>query len=247
MTTVIKLGGSLLDDKNRRADALASIAAAWNSGRQLVLVHGGGKHVDAALAKVGIAKRTHAGLRVTDDATLDVVVSVLGGTVNKMLVAELTALGIRAAGISGCDGSTLIADRHEPIDGVDLGHVGQVTGSNRALITAMLTYGILPVVSSVAQGPAGTLLNVNADTAAAAIAVAHNADALHFITDVPGLLDATGNVVGRLTVRDAHVLLGSGAVSGGMRPKLHAALNALQSGVGAIHIGEEGGTHLVAA
>jgi acetylglutamate kinase len=245
--TVIKLGGSLLDDAARRERALRVIVERWNRGESLVLVHGGGKHVDAALARRGIAKRTHAGLRVTDDATLDVVVSVLGGSVNKMLVAELTALGVRAAGISGCDGATLVAERHEPIDGVDLGHVGRVTGSNRALVRAMLTYGILPVVSTVAQGPHGSLLNVNADSGAAAIAVAHGASTLHFITDVAGLLDADGNVVPSLTALDAHALLASGAISGGMRPKLQAALTALASGVRSIAIGEEGGTALVAA
>jgi len=167
--------------------------------------------------------------------------------VNKMLVAELTALGVRCAGVSGCDGATLVADRHEPIDGVDLGHVGRVTGSNRMLVRALLTSGIMPVISTVAQGPNGTLLNVNADSGAAAIAVAHGASMLHFITDVPGLLDASGNVVARLTAKDAHALVASGVVSGGMRPKLQAALTALEGGVAAISIGEEGGTNLVAA
>ena len=236
---VIKLGGSLLDDRGRRARALQVIVDAWNRGERLVLVHGGGKHVDAALAKLGIAKKTHAGLRITDDATLDVVVSVLAGAVNKMLVAELTALGVRAAGISGCDGATLVADVHPPIDGVDLGHVGQVTGSNRMLVGALLTSGTLPVVSTVAQGPNGSLLNVNADSGAAAIAVAHGASMLHFITDVPGLLDADGHVVPSLTARDAHTLLAGDIVRGGMRPKLQAALAALESGVGAIAIGDE--------
>ncbi|HVR38504.1 MAG TPA: acetylglutamate kinase [Thermoanaerobaculia bacterium] len=247
MTTIIKLGGSLLDDPVRRARALHIIVDRWHRGERVVLVHGGGKHVDAALAKVGIPKRTHAGLRITDDATLEIVVSVLGGSVNKMLVAELTALGVRCAGVSGCDGATLVADRHEPIDGVDLGHVGRVTGSNRMLVRALLTSGIMPVISTVAQGPNGTLLNVNADSGAAAIAVAHGASMLHFITDVPGLLDASGNVVARLTAKDAHALVASGVVSGGMRPKLQAALTALEGGVAAISIGEEGGTNLVAA
>ena len=85
--TVVKLGGSLLDDQVRRAAALQKIADRWNAGEQIVLVHGGGKHIDAALSRAGIAKKTHAGLRITDDATLDIVVSVLGGTVNKMLVS----------------------------------------------------------------------------------------------------------------------------------------------------------------
>lgn len=160
---VVKLGGSLLDDPARRAEALSAIAAQWNRGEEIVLVHGGGKHVDANLKRLGIPKRTYAGLRVTDDETLVVVVATLAGSVNKMLVAELAAIGIRAAGISGCDASTLAAEPQPPIDGIDLGHVGRVTGGNPTLIRAMVTYGILPVVSSVAEGPNGTLLNRTAE------------------------------------------------------------------------------------
>jgi acetylglutamate kinase len=244
---VIKLGGSLLDDAARRTDALRAIVALWNAGEELVLVHGGGKHIDAALAKLGIAKKTHAGLRITDAATLDVVVSVLGGTVNKMLVAELTKLGVRAAGVSGCDDATIAAVQHPPIDGVEMGHVGQVTASNPALVKAMLAAGIMPVVSSIAQGPDGTILNVNADSGAAAVAVALRATSLQFITDVAGLLDADGNVVSKLRLDAAEELMGTNVISGGMRPKLQAALHALRAGVGAIEIGENGGTQLVAA
>ena len=242
---VIKLGGSLLEDAGRRSAALAGIVAAWNGGEQLVLVHGGGKHIDARLQQLGIPKRTIGGLRITDDETLAVVVSVLTGSVNKSLVAELTSHGVRAAGMAGSDAGTLIAERHPPIDGVDLGHVGRVTSANRTLIRAMLTYGILPVISSVAQGPNGTLLNVNADSAATAIAESLGARALHFITDVAGLLDADGNVVSRLTADQAHLFLASNVVSGGMKPKLEAALLALSRGVRSISIG--GGTELVAA
>ena len=243
--TVIKLGGSLLDDPERRTLALRNVVARWNAGENLVLVHGGGKHIDAQLAKLGIAKKTYAGLRITDDQTLDVVVSVLGGTVNKMLVAELSKLGVRAAGISGSDAATLMAVPHPPIDGVELGHVGQVHGANVTLLKAMLTYGMLPVVSSIAQGPQGTLLNVNADAAAASLAVALRAQSLHFITDVAGVLDADGLVVPQLHLAAAEEFLTN--VSGGMRPKLQAALSALTSGVREIVIGEEGGTQLVAA
>ncbi len=242
---VIKLGGSLLDDQSRRAEALASIAASWNSGESIVLVHGGGKHVDAALKQLGIAKKSYAGLRITDDATLDVVVSILAGSVNKMLVAELTAMGVKAAGVSGADAGTLIADIHPPIDGVDLGHVGQVKTADKTLIRAILRERILPVVSSVAQGPNGTLLNVNADSAAAAIATSLRADSLQFITDVAGLLDSKGAVVPSLTANAAQQLLASETVTGGMKPKLQAALGALEAGVASIHIG--GGTQLVAA
>lgn len=254
---VIKLGGSLLDDADRRNAALRKIVARWNAGENIVLVHGGGKHVDAALARLGIAKKTYAGLRITDDATLDVVVSVLGGTVNKMLVSELTRLGVRAAGISGCDGATLVAEKHPAIDGVDFGHVGRVLHSNRTLIQTMLTYGTLPVISSIALSAEGQLLNVNADTAAAAIAVGLGVRELLFFTDVAGLLDENGCVVPALNASGVEQMLASPAVGGGMRPKLEAALAALRAGVPQITIGlppaggrqhiTEGGTQLVAA
>jgi acetylglutamate kinase len=242
---VIKLGGSLLDDATRREAALNKIVARWNAGEDIVLVHGGGKHIDAALAQAGIAKKTHAGLRITDDATLHVVVSVLGGTVNKMLVSELTKLGVRAAGISGCDGATLVAEQHPPIDGVELGHVGKVRHASRGLIASLVTAGTMPVISSIAMGQNGELFNVNADSAAAAIAVAIGARELLFLTDVEGLLDANGRVVPLLHASDAETFIAN--VTGGMKPKLVAALSALTSGVGAISIGEEGGTTLVAA
>jgi acetylglutamate kinase len=197
------------------------------------------------LAKLGIAKRTHAGLRITDDATLDIVVAVLGGIVNKLIVSELTALGVRAAGISGSDASTLIAEVHPPIDGVDLGNVGRVIASNPTLVRSMLTYGILPVVSSLAISNQGALLNVNADSAASALAVALRAESLQFITDVAGVLDPQGAVVSYLDADGVEQWID--IVSGGMKPKLQAALHALRSGVKTIAIGENGGTSLVAA
>ena len=244
---VVKLGGSLLDDAARRHSVLQQIARAWKKGEKIALVHGGGKHVDAMLKRLGIPKKTAGGLRVTDDATLEIVVNVLAGSVNKMLVAELWGLGVRAAGISGADGGTIVAQVHAPIDGVDLGHVGKVAISDPKLIRALLASGNLPVISSVALGPKGTLLNVNADAAASAIAVGARAESLVFITDVAGLLDAKGNVVRKLCAPEAAAMLETEVVSGGMRPKLQAALHALRAGVSRIAIGEMGGTELVAA
>jgi acetylglutamate kinase len=256
--SVVKLGGSLLDDRTRRAAALAKIADRWNAGEEIVLVHGGGKHIDAALLAAGIPKRTHAGLRITDDATLEIVVAVLAGRVNKMLVSELTALGVRAAGISGCDGGTLIAEQHPAIDGVELGHVGRVTRANPGFMKAMLTQGVMPVLSTVGASITGELFNINADTAAAAVASALRAPELRFLTDVEGLLDQNGKVVPLLDAKQLEEMLESPIVTGGMKPKLHAALNALKSGVSQITIGlpatdyrlpttESGGTTLVAA
>ncbi|HEX3582021.1 MAG TPA: acetylglutamate kinase [Thermoanaerobaculia bacterium] len=230
---VIKLGGSLLDDAQRRDAVLREIARAWHRGEQLVIVHGGGKHIDAAMQKRGIAKKTHAGLRITDDVTLEIVVEVLDRVVNPLIVSELIALGVNAEGISGA--SVLIAEKHPPIDGVDLLHVGRVIGAKPVEVV-----DTLPVISCVAGA-----FNVNADSAAAAVAVALRADSLEFVTDVAGLLDENGAVVSSLHANAVEEWIGN--VTGGMKPKLQAALHALQNGVNQIAIGENGGTNLVAA
>lgn len=220
---VIKLGGSLLDDARRRHAVLREIALEWHRGLELVIVHGGGKHIDAALAKRGIAKKTHAGLRITDDVTLEIVIDVLDHAVNPLIVNELIALGVNAAGISGS--SILIAEKHPPIDGVDLLNVGRVIGAKAIEID-----GTLPVISCVAGK-----YNVNADSAAAAVAVALRAESLQFITDVAGVLDANGEVVPSLHATAVEQWIGN--VTGGMKPKLQAALHALQNGVTPITIG----------
>ena len=152
-----------------------------------------------------------------------------------------------AAGLCGADASTLIAAVHPPIDGVDLGHVGKITKTNPILIKAMLEHRILPVVCSIAAGETGGFLNVNADAAAAATAVALNASALHFITDVEGVFDHEGLVLPTLDIGAVEKLIGTGAIHGGMRPKLQAAASAFRGGVNRILIGENGGTNLVAA
>ncbi|HEY5610282.1 MAG TPA: acetylglutamate kinase [Thermoanaerobaculia bacterium] len=257
-TTIVKLGGSLLENAALRAEALKAITAAWRAGESIVLVHGGGKRIDASLEKLGIPKKTQGGLRITDAATLDVVVSVLAGVVNKSLVAELQSYGGAAAGLSGVDGETLKAELHPPIDGVDLGFVGKIVDANPRLIVSVMSRGFLPVVSSVASGPNGTLLNVNADSAASALASALRAKKLIFLTDVEGLLNADQRLVKFLTVRQARDVLGSDLVTGGMRPKLQASVDAIAYGVYEVVIAGPnfhatallegtGGTHLVAA
>lgn len=255
---VVKLGGSLLEDRLLRSRAIESLTAHRDGRTQLVLVHGGGKHVDAALARAGIPRQMAGGLRVTDTSTLAIVISVLAGTVNKTLVAELNRAGTPAAGIAGCDGSTLIAQLHPPIDGVSLGCVGRIVDSDPTLLRAILSAGLVPVVASIAQGPGGSLLNVNADSAAAAVASSLHADSLIFLTDVEGFLGADGKLVPSMHRDEARRLIEHQEVTGGMRPKLGAAVSALDSGVGRVVIagphnhslvlaGQEGGTHLVAA
>lgn len=256
--TVVKLGGSLLEDKQLRRKALAAVADAFNTSQNLVVVHGGGKNVDAMLTRLGIPKQTTGGLRVTDDATIPAVVSVLAGLVNKQLVGELHGYGVAATGISGCDGETVIAQLHPPVDGVDLGWVGKVTQVNPELVKTIAAVGFLPLVASIAMHPSGALLNVNADSVAAALAAALGASKLVFMTDVEGVKDASGTVVEKLDVENVQQMLNSPVVTGGMKPKLQSVLDALEGGVSEVVIAGpkrhatvlvdgKGGTHLVAA
>lgn len=256
--TVVKLGGSLLDDSELRSSALRVIAERWQSDSRMVVVHGGGRNIDQALSRMGIPKRTVEGLRVTDAATLDVVIGVLAGLVNKTLVAELGAAGVAACGISGADGDTLWAQRHPLVDGHDLENVGLISESDPTLVLNLVGHGYLPVVASLACGPAGTLLNVNADAAASALAVALGATKLIFLTDVEGVVGSEGRVVPNLDSPAAIRLLSTPAIKGGMKPKLLACIEALAGGVDEVVIagptrhassliGGQGGTHVVAA
>ncbi len=255
---VVKLGGSLLENQDLRFQALEAIATKASTGQKLVVVHGGGKEIDRQMKALGLEKRTYAGLRVTDSPTLDVVVSVLAGKVNKSLVMGLRERGILAAGISGIDGDTLFAEFHQELDGVNLGYVGQIVRCQTTLVTSVLASGLLPVVASLAAGRDGVYFNVNADGAASALAAALSAHRLVFFTDVEGVRGESGDVFPRLTTSEARALLTSPAVSGGMRPKLLACLEALDAGVAEVVIAGParhstvlvdgaGGTHLVAA
>ena len=256
--TVVKLGGSLLENRELRFQALEAIANRASAGERLVVVHGGGKEIDRYLAALGIPRRIQGGLRVTDASTLDVVIAVLAGTVNKTLVMALRERGVTAAGISGVDGETLFAEFHREVEGVDLGFVGRIARCQTKLLRCLLETGFLPVVASIAAGRDGVLFNVNADAAASALAGALSARRLVFFTDVEGVRDASGAVAHRLTAPAARALLRSPAVQGGMRPKLTACIEALDSGVGEVVIAGperhasvlldgQGGTHLVAA
>jgi acetylglutamate kinase len=255
---VVKLGGGLLEDRAGRARALAAVAARWRAGASVVLVHGGGRRIDVELQARGIPRHVCQGLRVTDAATLDVVVAILCGLVNKSLVSELCAAGVAAAGVCGADAGTLQAVPHPPVEGVDLGFVGRIAAARPALLRSLLREGYLPAVAPVASGPGGALFNVNADAAAAALAVSLGAEKLVFLTDVEGVTDARGRIVARLDARQAAELAQAPFVTGGMRPKLRACLEALEKGVETVVIagpdGHEaavkrgrGGTRLVAA
>ncbi len=256
--SVIKLGGSLLEDPQKRKTILESIAERWQAREALIVVHGGGQKVDTLLSRLNIPKRTHQGLRITDGPTLEAVVSILAGLVNKTLVAEFSAEGVAAVGFSGADRWTLEAEFHPELDGVALGFVGRVTAVNPAFIHLLLGCRTIPIVAPIAIGPNGTLLNINADQAASALAAALKAKRLLFLTDVDGLFDGNGCVMPKLTLAEAQSFLQSDFVNGGMRPKLIACMEAVSAGVSEVIIagpsqyftalsGGKGGTLLVAA
>jgi acetylglutamate kinase len=220
---VVKLGGSTLGSHDT---SLRDIAAACRDGRPVVVVHGGGAAISDWLQRLGVEASFVRGLRVTDAATLDVVVAVLAGVVNKRLVAELSALGAPAVGISGADAMLLQARRYDS----DLGYVGKIDRVDPSVIEELLRAGRLPVIAPIAIESDGAaapqLLNTNADTAAGEIAAALQAERLVFLTDVDGVLDADRHLIPRLTAAEADALIASGVAVGGMIPKLEAAIRA---------------------
>jgi acetylglutamate kinase len=221
--TVIKLGGSTLGQHDTSLDDIAALHA---GGHRFVIVHGGGATITQWLDRAGVQSKFVRGLRATDAAALEIVVAVLAGLVNKQLVAELQARGADAMGLSGADGALLRARRYDP----ELGFVGEITAVDAGALSAMAEH-VVVVLAPIAledQGP--QLLNINADTAAGEIAAALGAERLVFLTDVSGVQDAGGNVVASLGPKTARDLIESGAVAGGMVPKVEAGLRAASSG-----------------
>jgi acetylglutamate kinase len=218
---VIKVGGGTL-----MGGALEDLPGILSSGREIALVHGGGLQLTRMLDALGLPTRFHEGLRVTDPETLEVAEMVFAGSVNKALARELNAMGVPAAGISGTDGPTLLV---EPVP--ELGRVGEVKRVEPDLINALWAGGFVPVVAPLGLGPEGAY-NVNADAAAAALAVGLGAEHLFLLTDVDGLLK-DGAPVGSLAPDECEEYVASGLAAGGMVPKLRAAAEAARGGVSA--------------
>ena len=235
---VFKFGGELLEDSSRLntvVSALSSIAAA---GVPLVVVHGGGKEIDAALRVAGIEKQQVEGLRITDDRTLEVVVSVLAGTINTRFVAALTTAGVRAVGLTGADGGCGLvepAPPHRMVDGtlVDLQRVGiPADAADVSLVSLLADCGYVPVVACIGLGSDGRLFNVNADTCAGHLAARLGARRLTIAGTTPGVLDDAGATVPVLEPRAMDGMITSGTATAGMIAKLRACEYALAHGVG---------------
>jgi acetylglutamate kinase len=233
---VLKIGGELLESRD---DAAALARVITRAARQvpLAVVHGGGKEIDAALAHASIPKRQVDGLRVTDAATLDVVVAVLAGTVNTRLVATLAAAGTRAVGLTAADAGVLLvraARPHRSTSGalVDLGLVGEpARGEGAPLVSLLCRKGFTPVIASIGADRKGQLFNVNADTLAAHLAARARAARLVVAGGTAGVLDADGGTIARLDDRAITRLVASGTATAGMVAKLRACSLARQNGV----------------
>jgi acetylglutamate kinase len=238
---VLKLGGELLEqpaDLDRVAKGIAALAAR----SALVVVHGGGREIDAALATAGIPKQQVDGLRVTDARTLDVVVAVLAGAINTRLVAAVRGAGGQPVGLTGADASVATVRRAAPVvtvagPRVDLGLVGAPTtnGAPR-LLTDLLAKGYVPIVACIGATRDGQLLNVNADTLASHLASALGATRLVMAGGTSGVLDEQGETITRLTSRGAAAMIRSGTANKGMVAKLEACRAALRKGVGDVWI-----------
>ena len=223
---VVKLGGAAVEDAHH-ADALwrAVVALAEREPAGLVLVHGGGAIVDRRLAALGMVSARRDGVRITTPEQIDEVVATLGGLVNAKVVAMLSAFGATPIGLRLSDAGVtrLVKADHY---GFDAGHVGRVEPGDPTALRALLAGGFLPVMSSVGHDAQGRLLNVNADDAAAGVACAIRARALILLTDVPGVLDTRGALLGRLDAASIATRVASGEIAGGMIPKATGALRA---------------------
>jgi acetylglutamate kinase len=248
-TVVIKTGGRAMDDPGLRAAFAQDLVFLRLAGIKPVVVHGGGPQVTAHLDRLGIESTFTAGLRVTTEQTIDVVRMVLAGKVNKEIVSEVNRHGPFAVGISGEDASLFTAVRKPAIvDGepVDIGLVGDIVATDPGAITALLADGRIPVVCSIARGTNGETYNVNADTAAAALATALEAAKLIVLTDVPGLYrdwPHSTDVISNLTADELDDLLP--ALATGMIPKMAACLTAVRGGVPQAHVIDGRSTHAV--
>ncbi|HEX6262986.1 MAG TPA: acetylglutamate kinase [Actinomycetota bacterium] len=231
---VVKLGGSAMSDPGLLETFALDVALLRQVGVRPVIVHGGGPQITRASERLGLTPRFIRGLRVTDAETLEVVRTVLVGRINKDLVKAMNERGAPAAGVSGEDADLMIATRRSE----DLGLVGSITEVRPALLGSLME-DFVPVVASLATDGAGQSLNVNADEAAAALAVALGASKLVYLTDVPGIIedrDGDAALVSEASVAECERLLSSGAVTDGMIPKLEHLIHALRGGVQRGHV-----------
>ena len=232
-TIVLKFGGHAMVDPALTESFAADIALLRQVGMRPIVVHGGGPQIAAMLERLAVPTKAIDGLRVTDAATMEIVEMVLAGKINKDVVTALNKAGGTAVGLSGKDGRLLLAEKVQREDGVDLGFVGQPKHVNTAVIEAIRDAGLIPVIAPIGVDEDGQGYNINADTAAGAIAAALKAERLIMLTDVDGVKDSNGKLISEIRRPEIASLIKDGTVSGGMIPKLEMCAEAVTSGVGA--------------
>ena len=239
-TIVIKYGGNAMKNEELTHKILEDVTLLKYVGINPILVHGGGPEINAMLRRVGVESAFHNGLRITDDATMEIVQMVLAGKLNKNIAAEINMLGGKSIGLCGKDAELIKVKKKPPLpDGVDLGHVGDIVSINTRLLESLCKDEYIPVISSVGTDEYGQSYNINADTAASAVATALKAEKLIFLTDIDGVRadpEDPASLFPTLTVEHAKELIADGTISGGMIPKVTACTDAVENGVRRVHI-----------
>lgn len=234
---VVKYGGSAMVDENLKKSVIQDVTLLKLVGFKPIIVHGGGKEISSWVNKVGMEPEFINGLRVTDEATMEIAEMVLG-KVGKSLVTMVEELGVKAISISGKDGGLLQVDKKYS-DGQDIGFVGDIKNVNPSILFDLLEKDFLPIVCPIGLDDEFNTYNINADDAACAIARAVNAEKLAFLTDIEGVYrnpDDRSTLISELTVSEAEGLLESGHIGGGMLPKLNNCIEAIENGVSRVHI-----------
>jgi acetylglutamate kinase len=234
-TIVIKYGGSAMSDDALRASFAVDVVLLSYIGLRPVIVHGGGPQIGRTLERLGVESTFVGGLRVTDDQTMEVVEMVLGGKVNREIVALVQRGGGQAIGLTGSDGSMIRVTRRL-VEDRDLGRVGKVMAVDPTPIASVADAGFIPVIAPIGVDDDGVTHNVNADEAAGAVARALDAEKLILLTDVEGVLDARGALISELNVAEARKHIAEGTIQGGMIPKIQCCIEAIEEDVATTHI-----------
>jgi acetylglutamate kinase len=244
-TIVVKFGGNAMVDADLHESFARDVVLMKLVGMNPVVVHGGGPQIGALLAKLNIQTEFVNGMRVTDAETMDVVEMVLGGSVNKEIVASINRNGGKAIGVTGKDGQLIRArkmtvSRHSPELGaseiIDIGHVGEVDKIDTEVLKVILDSDFIPVIAPIGADAKGSTYNINADLVAGKLAQVLQAEKLMLLTNVEGLLNKEGQVLTGLSTEEVDGLIADGTISGGMLPKIGCALDAVKSGVASAHI-----------
>ncbi|WP_018987352.1 acetylglutamate kinase [Methylophilus methylotrophus] len=241
-TIVIKYGGNAMTDNRLKECFAQDVVLLKLVGMNPVVVHGGGPQINEMLDKLGKKGEFIQGMRVTDEETMDVVEMVLGGQVNKEIVNLINRHGGKAVGLTGQDGNfihahkLLMEDLKDPTKMIDVGQVGEISGIDPSIITFLDSGDFIPVVAPIGVGKDGETYNINADVVAGKLAEILNAEKLILLTNTPGVLDKSGQLLTGLTPKQIDDLVEDGTLSGGMLPKIGSALDAARSGVKSVHI-----------